>query len=223
MTFDQIVGYDFYVEKPITTRQKELLGAIYDFIKNTGYPPSFEEMRENLKVSSNQSIIDLLEKLKKLSFIKRDEGARSLTILPLGYQALGKDPLIPQLGATTAGLPAEAIETLGDWRTLSSNVAKLQSDIFLLKITGDSMINAGIDDGDVVLVYKAKEFSSGDIVLAYDGEEATVKRFISEDKPPYVYLKPENPKYENILFTDAVRLDGKILSILNKSDWRPVK
>jgi len=88
---------------------------------------------------------------------------------------------------------------------------------------GDSMINAGIDDGDVVLVQKAKEFSSGDIVLAYDSGEATIKRFVSEDKPPYVYLKPENPKYENILFTDEMRLDGKILSVLNKGDWRPVK
>jgi len=211
------------VEKPITTRQKELLSIIYEFIKNTGYPPTYEDMRENLGVSSNQSIIDLLNKLTKLKVLRKDSGARSLSILPLGYKMLKKDPLIPELGITTAGMPAEAIETLGDWRTLSSNVARLQSDIFLLKISGDSMINAGIDDGDVVLVQKAKEFSSGDIVLAYDGEEATVKRFISEDKPPYVYLKPENPKYENILFTDAVRLDGKILSVLNKNDWRPVK
>ena len=211
------------MEKPITTRQKELLSIIYEFIKNTGYPPTYEDMRENLGVSSNQSIIDLLNKLTKLKVLRKDSGARSLSILPLGYKMLKKDPLIPELGITTAGMPAEAIETLGDWRTLSSNVARLQSDIFLLKISGDSMINAGIDDGDVVLVQKAKEFSSGDIVLAYDGEEATVKRFISEDKPPYVYLKPENPKYENILFTDAVRLDGKILSVLNKNDWRPVK
>ena len=211
------------MEKPITTRQKELLSIIYEFIKNTGYPPTYEDMRENLGVSSNQSIIDLLNKLTKLKVLRKDSGARSLSILPLGYKMLKKDPLIPELGITTAGMPAEAIETLGDWRTLSSNVARLQSDIFLLKISGDSMINAGIDDGDVVLVQKAKEFSSGDIVLAYDGEEATVKRFVSEDKPPYVYLKPENPKYENILFTDVVRLDGKILSILNKSNWRPVK
>ena len=211
------------MKNALTTRQKELLSIIYEFIKNTGYPPTYEDMRENLGVSSNQSIIDLLNKLTKLKVLRKDSGARSLSILPLGYKMLKKDPLIPELGITTAGMPAEAIETLGDWRTLSSNVARLQSDIFLLKISGDSMINAGIDDGDVVLVQKAKEFSSGDIVLAYDGEEATVKRFISEDKPPYVYLKPENPKYENILFTDAVRLDGKILSVLNKNDWRPVK
>ena len=207
----------------ITTRQKELLGVIYDFIKNSGYPPTFEEMRENLGVSSNQSIIDLLDKLTKAKMLRKDSGARSLSIMPLGYQILNKETLIPTLGNTTAGMPAEAIETLGNWQILSPNVAQLQSDIFLLKIMGDSMINAGIDDGDVVLVQKAKEFSSGDIVLAYDSGEATIKRFVSEDKPPYVYLKPENPKYENILFTDEMRLDGKILSVLNKGDWRAVK
>ena len=85
------------------------------------------------------------------------------------------------------------------------------------------MINAGIDDGDVVLVQKAKEFSSGDIVLAYDGEEATVKRFVSEDKPPYVYLKPENPKYENILFEENTELKGTVISVLKNGQWRPIK
>ena len=93
----------------------------------------------------------------------------------------------------------------------------------MLKISGDSMINAGIDDGDAVLVQTVKEFVSKDIVFAEIGDGGTVKRFISEDKPPYVYLKPENPNYKNILFTDDVRLKGKVISILKKSQWMPAK
>jgi len=85
------------------------------------------------------------------------------------------------------------------------------------------MINAGIDDGDAVLVQSMKEFVSGDIVFAEIRDEGTVKRFISEDKPPYVYLKPENPNHKNILFTDEVRLKGKVISVLKSERWQSVK
>lgn len=207
----------------VTERQKQLLGVIYDFIKSTGYPPTFEEMRENLGVSSNQSIVDLLEKLKKSSVIKKDTGARTLAILPLGYEILGAPQLVPFLGVTTAGMPVESIEISGEWEEISGNVSRLQADIFMLRISGDSMINAGIDDGDVVLVQTKKEFVSGEVVLAEKDGEATIKRFISEDKPPYVYLKPENSKYENIIFTEDVRLKGKVISVFKNDYWKPVK
>lgn len=208
----------------ITERQKELLVIIYRYIKETGYPPTFEEMRENLGVVSNQSIIDLLMKLEKQALIKRSEAsARSLNILPLGYGLLDKPPLIPFLGTATAGMPSEIIEIPGEWQTISQDVKKLTDEVFLLKISGDSMINAGIDSGDIVLVKSDKEFVSGDIVLAYKDGEATIKRFISDDKPPYVYLKPENPNYPVILFTEETELKGKIISILKNGYWKPVK
>ena len=211
------------VQKAITERQKELLEVIYDFCVSTGYPPTFEEMRENLGVSSNQSIVDLLEKLRRDGFIKKDSGARSLAILHLGYTAIGHPALAPILGTTTGGLPAESIEIVGEWHSISSDVARFAEDVFMLKIRGDSMINAGIDDGDAVLVQTMKEFVSGDIVFAEIGDEGTVKRFMSEDKPPYVYLKPENPNHQNILFTDDVRLKGKIISVLKGKSWQSVK
>lgn len=211
------------MQKAVTERQKQLLGVIYDFCASTGYPPTFEEMRENLGVSSNQSIVDLLGKLSRNGYIKKDAGARSLAILHLGYAVIGRPALAPILGTTTAGLPAESIEIAGDWHPVSSDVAKFAEDVFMLKISGDSMINAGIDDGDAVLVQTMKEFVSGDIVFAEIGDEGTVKRFMSDDKPPYVYLKPENPNYKNILFTDDVRLKGKIISVLKGKSWQSVK
>ncbi len=212
------------MEKPITSRQKELLTIIYEYIKNSGYPPTFEEMRERLKVSSNQSVIDLLEKLKKANFIRKNEdAARGISILPLGYRLLEKPSLLNFLGVTSAGTPIQSIEISGEWKTILGGVSRLDEEMFMLKISGDSMINAGIDNGDAVLVQTKKEFISGEIVYAEIGDSGTIKRFISEDRPPYVYLKPENPKYENILFTDEVRLKGKVVSVLKNDYWKSVK
>lgn len=208
----------------LTNRQKELLSIIYDYIKNNGYPPTFEEMRENLGVSSNQSILDLLKKLEDKRIIKKGGfAARSLAILPLGYEILGEPPLVAFLGATSAGAPIEAIAISGEWLAVSSDVARLAEEVFLLKISGDSMINAGIEDNDVVLVKSEREFVSGDVVLARIGSESTVKRFVSEDKPPYVYLKPENPKYHAIPFTEDTQLIGKVISVVKSGYWKPVK
>ncbi|MBI2019002.1 repressor LexA [Candidatus Daviesbacteria bacterium] len=202
----------------LTERQKQLLDVIYKYIKDTGYPPSFEEMKSSLGVVSNQSILDLLVKLEDQQLIKRNESqARGIAILPLGYEVLGKPPFVPFLGITHAGSPISAVEIGGQWQTISPDVARLQDEVFILKISGDSMINAGIEGGDIVLVKSAKEFSSGDIVLADVDGETTVKRFMSEDKPPYLYLKPENPKYDIIYFTERVTLKGKVVGILGKS------
>ncbi len=215
------------MKNSITKRQKDLLGIIYQYIKDTGYPPAFEEMKDALNVSSNQSVIDLLRQLDDKKIIKRNEGAaRSIAILPLGYEMLGKPPLVAFLGVTSAGAPIEAITIPGEWQALPSlmgEVARLRDEVFLLKISGDSMINAGIDDGDVILVQSKKEFVSGEVVLAQVGSDSTVKRFMSEDKPPYVYLKPENPKYKNLLFTDDTELKGKVISVLKNGYWKPVR
>lgn len=212
------------MENLITVRQKELLAIIYQYIKDTGYPPSFEEMKAELGVSSNQSVVDLLNQLVKKEVINKDESvARGVTILPLGYKVLSKPSLAPFIGVTSAGLPVEAVEIVGEWQTLSKEVSQLKNNVFLLKIFGDSMINAGIDDGDVVLVKQHSEFVSGEIVLAKIRDESTVKRFISQDSPPYVFLKPENPEHKIIPFTDDVRLIGKVISIFKQGAWQIIK
>src|SRR3989338_10244897 len=112
--------------KTITKRQKDLLAIIYDYIKSTGYPPTFEEMRHRLKVISNQSVIDLLNKLEEKRLIKRNESvARGIAILPLGYETLGKPSLAPFLGVTTAGIPIEPVEISGEWQQVSQDAALL--------------------------------------------------------------------------------------------------
>jgi repressor LexA len=207
----------------VTKRQKEILSILYNYIKDTGYPPTFKEMKERLKVSSNQSVIDLLDKLEAKRIITRGEStARSIAILPLGYEVLDKPYLVPFLGVSHAGSPVETSPIQGEWQVMSKEVKKLQSEVFILEISGDSMINAGIEDGDRVLVQSTKEFASGDIVLAQINDESTVKRFISEDKPPYLYLKPENPNHKIVHFTEEVILKGKVISILKGGQWQAI-
>lgn len=209
----------------ITNRQKELLQFVYEYVRDTGYSPNFEEMREYLGVVSNQAVLDLLKKLEARGLIKKDNSiARSIKISTEGFQILGNSPLIAYLGTTSAGAPLEAVEISGEWEIApESDVAQFKDNVFLLKISGDSMINAGIEDGDVVLVKEQKEFVSGDIVFAQTGGGSTIKRFISEDKPPYIYLRPENPNYENILFTDETELKGKVVSVLKNGYWKKVQ
>lgn len=212
-----------HMKKAVTKRQKELLEIIYSLIDTSGYPPTFEEMKERLKVSSNQSVLDLLSKLENHKLIKRNEAtARGLTILPLGYKEIAKPPLIPVLGSTSAGKPAESIEISGNWRKVSNDLEQLDDEVFVLKVHGDSMINAGIEDEDLVLVKADREFVSGNVVLANVNGETTIKRFISTDIPPYVYLKPENPNYPIIPITEEMKLIGKVVSLFKNNRWSQV-
>jgi len=209
------------MKSSITKRQKEFLQIIYDFIKDTGFPPSFEEMREKLKVSSNQSVVDLLEKLEQGGAIKRNEGsARSININPLGFEILGKQ-IFPVVGTSAAGAFMESFTDIDfKWMEIPSSIIpnekiKQSDEVFIIKVSGDSMINAGISNEDMLLVRKAKEFKSGDIVVARNSDGTTVKRFIVDGGKRY--LKPENPAYQNIpIIPDEIFFEGKVILNLSR-------
>ncbi|MFZ1019996.1 MAG: transcriptional repressor LexA [Minisyncoccia bacterium] len=209
------------MQSSITKRQKEFLQIIYDFIKNTGFPPSFEEMREKLKVSSNQSIIDLLEKLEKGGAVKRNEGsARSINITPFGFKILGKQ-IFPMVGVSSAGPFIESFQDIDfKWLEVPTGIMpeekiKKTDEVFIIQIQGDSMINAGINDGDKLLVQKSKSFKNGDIVVARNSDGTTVKRFVVEKNN--IYLKPENPNYDIIkIIPEEIFFDGKVILNLSK-------
>lgn len=205
------------VKSFITKRQKQLLRFIYRHVKTDGYPPTFEEIRDELNVSSNQAVIDLLNQLENKKFIKRESSARGIKILEKGFDTLSVKQILPLLGTTAAGFPIDAVETEGEWREAGENLDILKNDVYLLKIKGDSMINADIEDGDMVLVKSDSQFASGNIVLADISGKFTVKRFMSIDKPPFLYLKPENPKYDIIHFTEDVTLRGKVISVIKNT------
>ena len=142
--------------------------------------------------------------------------------MPLGYKILNKDQLVPVAGETAAGPFIETLEeTSFNWVSLPGQIVKdekinqSKEELFVVKVLGDSMINVGIDNGDMLLVKKAKEFKSGDIVLARTDAGTTVKRFIAEGGKRY--LKPENPNYKNIIIIPGeVSFEGKIILNLSK-------
>ncbi|MBU1016561.1 MAG: transcriptional repressor LexA [Patescibacteria group bacterium] len=191
----------------LTDRQKEVLGAIYSSLKDSGYPPTLADLREKLKVVSNQTVLDLLKLLEEKGYIKKEDGAaRGLKILKKGFESLGAKPILPIVGITAAGPYTEAFENL-EWKSWAGT--KMADDVFIVKIRGDSMIGAGYDNGDNVLVQEAKEFKNGDIVLARSNDGTTIKRLVHDNGK--VYLKPENQKYKNIPIYPDTRLLGKII------------
>lgn len=199
------------VVREITTRQKEVLNFLYQSIKDNGFPPTFEELKIKLNISSNQAIIDHLVALEKKQLIKRDEGsARGIFILPLGYEAIKKEPLVRVAGVTAAGPTIEAIEQ-HEWTEMPSGY-RMYEDVFVVEVYGSSMVEAGIYDQDKVLIKKEKEYKSGDIVLARIGDEVTLKTFIHKDGR--IYLKPENPACRIIAITHDTYFLGKYIKNL---------
>lgn len=204
----------------LTKRQKDFLMAIYNSLRNEGYPPTFEELREQFQISSNQAILDHLVALEKKGMINREDTARGIQITPLAYKIIKLPPLLPMLGKSYAGPMTQTVELQGTWEELSTSVKKLNSEIYIIEVSGDSMVNAGIQDGDKLLIQSQIHFKSGDIVVAQSPEGTTVKRFIRQNKPPFIFLKPENPKYKHISFTDEVAMQGKVIGKLVSGHWQ---
>jgi site-specific DNA-methyltransferase (adenine-specific) len=199
-------------QETITKRQREVLRIIYDNLITAGFPPSFSELRERLGISSNQALLDIFSILEKKNLISREEGsARGIKILRKGYKIINVKPLAPVVGMTSAGSFTEAIEEIDAWKPLSKDVETIADNVLIVRVMGDSMINADIKDGDLVVFKKTNEAVSGDIVLAQTPDGTTVKRFISQYKPPRKFLKPENPKYPNIPFNNETEIIGKMV------------
>lgn len=197
----------------LTDRQKQALKAIYRSLKDSGFPPTLADLRDELDVVSNQAVLDLLKILEDKKYIKKEDGvARGIKILKKGYDVLRVSPMLSYAGVSAAGPYMQALEDV-QWRNVGQSVEEL--DDILVKVKGDSMIGAGLEDGDIVIIRKATEFKNGDIVLARNDDETTIKRFVHNDGK--VYLKPENPKYKNIPIYPDTRLIGKIVKTIKQN------
>ena len=201
------------IKDRITERQKQTLDCIYSSIKYEGFPPTLADLKEKLKVTSNQTILDILTSLENKGYITREEGAaRGLKITNKGYDILNVSAYAPMIGSTAAGPFIDTLERQGEWIKLSGEVSKLSDKIGLFKVQGDSMTGADINDGDIVVVKEAMEFKNGDIVLARSDDGTTIKRFVNASGK--IYLAPENPAYDRIAITPDLRLIGKVISKL---------
>lgn len=206
----------------LTKKQKNVLESIYDSIYSSGFPPTLADLKEILGVSSNQSVLNFLGILEKKECIKREEGqARGIKILPLGYREIEKEPLVKVAGYSAAGPYIQSFSEAFTFLPINMKVFEnekineARDEVFVIQVIGDSMINAGIDDGDNLLIKKSKEYKSGDIVLAETSDGATVKKFIADGGKRY--LQPENPAYEKmVIIPGEVKFNGKVILNLSK-------
>lgn len=201
------------MKKEITERQKELLQFIIKQVRDHSLPPSVSEMATFLKVKSKNAVAKLLSALEDAGYIKTDGRARGITVLDSLGEVLEKGLIrVPLLGHIQAGSPHLAEEHIEEWINLPQTLVRGRRDVFLLKVRGDSMVNAGIYEGDLVIVRPTKEARHNDIVVALLHDEATVKRFIQIKNR--AYLKAENPDYKNIYPKEEWMIQGKVVGVI---------
>ncbi len=197
----------------ITQRQKELLEFIVHQVREYSMPPSLSEMADHLGVKSKNAIAKLLASLEEGGYIETNGKARGISIINSLSESLEKGLVrVPVLGSIQAGSPHLAEEFVEEWINLPQSFIKGRRDVFLLRVRGDSMINAGIHEGDLVIVRPTREAKNNDIVVALLHDEATVKRFVQIKNR--AYLKAENPDYQNIYPKEDWMVQGKVVGVI---------
>lgn len=201
----------------LTDRQKGIFEFILQEIKAKGYPPSVREIGKAVGLKSPASVHSHLKTLEELNYIRRDPSKpRAIEILydPEAEESakLHKDLLhIPVVGMVTAGKPILAEENIEDYFPLPEDYIKASDkDLFMLRIEGESMINAGIHNGDLIIAQQQNFASNGEIVIALINDEATVKTFYKEED--HVRLQPENPDMQPYILPN-VKILGKVIGL----------
>lgn len=198
----------------LTERQREILDFLKDYIAASGYPPSLRDICARFGIKGPKNAGKHLDALEKKGFIKR--GANISRAIEVKGAALKDAVSVPIAGRVRAGSPHLAVEDIVGQVVLDAGFLKC-ADAFLLKVEGDSMTGAGIDEGDYLLVRPQSDASNGDIVVAMLDSEATVKRFFREEGA--VVLKPENPSMEPIRVAEGGRelsIAGKVISVVKR-------
>jgi len=202
----------------LTRRQQEVLAGIRSIFAETGYAPTVRELGDQLGLRSSCTVQRHLEALERKGFIRRNPTkARTIEIMrgakPVSRSSAdGGLVSLPIVGTVTAGLPILAVENIDDSLALPKTILP-DGDCFVLRVMGDSMINAGLYDGDLAIVKKQENANNGDIVVALLDDEATIKRFFRENSR--YRLQPENPALEPII-VDHVAILGKVVLSIHK-------
>lgn len=201
----------------LNSRQSKLLNFIKYTLSDRGFPPTISEMAKAVGVKSKNAVVKMLRKLELLRLIERDSTARGVRILNPEGDFLGSNEFsAPLVGTVPAGTPILAEENVETWVNLPNTLVKQRKDVFLLKVRGESMKDAGILDGDLVIVSPRREVSSRDIVVGMIEGEATVKRYIEIEGRKY--LKAENPKYKNIYPSTEWTIAGKVVGVIRQME-----
>ncbi|WP_044894142.1 transcriptional repressor LexA [Bacillus alveayuensis] len=199
----------------LSKRQQEILDFIKKEVKTKGYPPSVREIGEAVGLASSSTVHGHLARLESKGLIRRDPTKpRAIEILDPDFtSSIPQSNVVnvPVIGKVTAGQPITAVENVEEYFPLPDRLVSPGDQVFMLEIMGDSMIEAGILNGDYVIVRQQQTANNGDIVVAMtDENEATVKRFFKEKD--YIRLQPENSNMEPIILRNVTIL-GKVIGV----------
>lgn len=212
----------------LNSREEAVLKVIIENVKQKGYPPAVREIGEAVGLSSSSTVHTYLKRLEQKGYIRRDPTKpRAIEVIGMEYerelQPAGKKPAgnladdedfitVPLLGQVAAGVPLLAVENHDDHLTLPRTFTGF-GEFFMLRVRGDSMIEAGILEEDLVLVRRQEAVNNGDIAVALLEDEATVKRFYKEKDA--IRLQPENSLLSPIYVRD-VKILGKVVGLMRK-------
>ncbi|MRX70692.1 transcriptional repressor LexA [Bacillus lacus] len=199
----------------LSKRQQDILNFIKEEVKGKGYPPSVREIGEAVGLASSSTVHGHLARLESKGLIRRDPTKpRAIEILEQeSGSSIPKSNVIniPLIGKVTAGVPITAVENIEEYFPLPDRYGASEENIFMLEIMGDSMIEAGILNGDLVIVKQQQTANNGDIIVAMtEDDEATVKRFFKEKD--FIRLQPENSTMEPIILRN-VSILGKVIGV----------
>ena len=201
----------------LTSKQEKILKTIKKFIAENGYAPTIRELCKLCDLNSTATMFVHLKNLTKKGYINQTESKfRTIDLNVPNEYAKNDDTAVsvPLLGKVAAGNPIEAIENPNEYFALPKDLLPKNNDVFTLEVSGDSMINIGIFDGDIVIVKKAKTAENGEIVVAMtDENEVTLKRFYKEKG--HIRLQPENDNLEPIILKNVTIL-GKAIGLYRK-------
>ncbi len=198
----------------ITAKQEEILEYIKETLLKKGYPPAVREICEAVHLKSTSSVHSHLSTLEEKGFIRRDPTKpRTIEILDDTFNFNRREMTnVPVVGAVAAGQPLLAEQNIEDYFPIPVELLP-NADTFMLRVKGDSMVNAGILDGDQIIVEQTPSAQNGDIVVALLEDSATVKRFYREDG--HYRLQPEND-YMDPIIVDHVDIQGKVIGLFRR-------
>jgi repressor LexA len=197
-------------------RQKKILDFILGTVEDRGYPPSVREIADAVGLASPSTVHAHLEALQRKGYIRKDATkprAIEISYAPGVGPSANRDGVrhVPLVGRIAAGSPTQALQEIEDVMPLPASIVG-HGDFFMLRVKGDSMHDAGIHDGDYVVIRKQDDATSGEIVAALLDDEATVKTLVRTDGR--TILRPENPAFEPIEITGDGRIMGKVVALL---------
>ena len=204
-----------WTEEMLSDRQRAILNYIRKSLTDNGYPPSVREIGAACGLSSSASVHNHLQFLQTTGFLIRNkQKSRGLELRSNSDAWRNKLMVpVPLVGNVTAGLPILAVENIEETYPIPRDFLGVEEDVFMLRVCGDSMINAGILDGDYIIARKQNYANNGEIIVALiDNEVTTVKRYYRELRQ--IRLQPENPRFKPIVGTDNIAIIGKVISVI---------